>query len=82
MQKKKWTLRPEQGSRADILDLSNTYQIPPLVAMILNKRGITDPAEFLSPTLSVMHDPYLLRDMRPAVERIVSALKNHERIAV
>ena len=82
MQKKKWTLRPAQGSRADILDLSNTYQIPPLLAMILNKRGITDPAEFLSPTLSVIHDPYLLRDMRPAVERIVSALKNHERIAV
>ena len=51
---------------------------------ILTHRGITSEqkAIFLSPNYDKKHDPFLLPDMGPAVERLVTARKNQERITI
>jgi single-stranded-DNA-specific exonuclease len=51
---------------------------------ILKNRGITPEkkAIFLSPNYDARHDPFLLPDMKPAVERLVKARENQERITI
>ncbi len=65
--------------------LSKKLDIPPLVAQLLIKRGITDSQEgerFLSPLLQHLHDPFLMKDMDKAVDRVVQALKNRDKITI
>lgn len=51
---------------------------------ILKARGITpeQKAVFLSPNYDAKHDPFLLPDMRAAVERLVAARDRQERITI
>jgi single-stranded-DNA-specific exonuclease len=54
-------------------------------ARLLCIRDLADPAaarRFLSPSLADLHDPFLLAGMDVAVERILRALANRERIAI
>jgi single-stranded-DNA-specific exonuclease len=65
--------------------LADALNLHPTVARLLCLRGLSDPeraARFLSPTLDHLHDPFLLADMRRAVERIERALAGRERIAI
>jgi len=56
----------------------------PLLERLLKIRGIEDPLEdFLNPTFKYYRkDPFLFEDMSKAVERILQAIKNWERIVV
>lgn len=59
--------------------------IDPLRAQLLFARGLSGRAEvdaFLTPSFETRHDPFLMTDMEKAVERILSAIKNNERIAI
>lgn len=70
--------------RASAVKLSRSG-INPLVSVFLASRGMTtvEAAEnFLNDDLSRVHDPFLLKDMDIAVERINQAMENGERIAV
>ena len=56
----------------------------PLVSMVLSARGVRDPRQaqaYLRSDGGIL-DPYLMKDMKPAVQRIRQALKNREKIAV
>jgi single-stranded-DNA-specific exonuclease len=58
--------------------------VPPLVGALLLGRGI-DPenaAAFLRPHPAQLHDPYGLPDMEPAVERLLRAIRDGERVLV
>src|SRR5205823_5747687 len=55
----------------------------PIVAAVLANRGFSNPAhaaEFLSPKLEALHDPFLMRDMERAVGRIAAAIDTREPI--
>ncbi len=57
----------------------------PCISRLLQSRGLTNPetaAEFLRPALKHLRDPFLLPQMRLAVERILRALTNRERIVL
>jgi len=59
--------------------------LTPLVARLLVLRGVhtgEEAGEFLSPSLSQLHSPYLMRGMREAVERISAAIANREDILI
>jgi single-stranded-DNA-specific exonuclease len=65
--------------------LSSELELPLPLARILVSRGYDTPeaaASFLSPRLSEVGDPFLLPDMALAVERLIRALREKERIVV
>lgn len=57
-----------------------------LLDHLLHSRGITDPSEktaFLSPNYDLgTHDPFLLKDMKKAVDRILRAVAAGEKICI
>ena len=65
--------------------LSAELEISPVAARILADRGIRTAAEaraYIRPSLESLHDPFLMRDMGAAVDRLCRAIDNHERIMV
>ena len=66
-------------------ELASSLEIAPVVAQLLALRGLKSPEEAeqcVRPTLSNLHDPFLLRDLSVAFERLQRALAQGERIAV
>ena len=65
--------------------LSRELRVSPITARLLCIRGLDDPLSarrFLSPSLDDLLDPYRLTDLPTAVDRIMSAVANKERIAI
>ena len=63
--------------------LAKSLGLEPLVATVLANRGYAEPTAaraFLSPELSALHDPLLMRDMDRAVVRILAAIEKRELI--
>jgi single-stranded-DNA-specific exonuclease len=63
--------------------LAENLGCEPLVAAVLANRGYNDPEQaraFLSPQLSSLGDPLLMRDMDRAVNRIIAAINQREAI--
>jgi len=59
--------------------------VPPVIARLLCQRNLTDldaARRFLSPALDQLHDPFLLTGMRDAVERILRAVAQRERVVI
>jgi single-stranded-DNA-specific exonuclease len=78
-----WQTPPCDESR--IAGLSRELGISATTARLLCIRGLDDPevaSRFLTPSLDHLHDPFLLADMAPAVERIRGAIERRERIAI
>lgn len=81
---KKWVVRPA-GDAAKVETLSTALGIDPKLANLLVQRGIdtTESARrFFAPKLEELHDPYLMKDMMLAVQRIEQAISRQERVMV
>ena len=81
---KRWVVK-SQGDAKAVAELSTGLGISPVLANLLVQRGIDtlDKAErFFNPRLEELHDPFLMKDMERAVERIERAVKNNEKIMV
>ena len=72
----------KEHKQEDILKISNDYNIPPVIATILMNRGIEEPENFINPTENSLLDPFLMQGMNKAVDRIISAIENGEKIAI
>jgi len=59
-------------------------KVSPIVARLLALRSVTaeSAADFLAPSLSQLHSPYLMRGMTAAVERLSAAIANQEGILI
>ena len=80
----RWTIKPKP-SEEKIKHLAETLNVEDFVATLLVQRGIEtfeDAKRFFRPSLDDLHDPYLMKDMEKAVERIEKAIKNQENILV
>ena len=78
-----WNVIPFDSDRAE--SLAQALNLPSLVAQLLINRGLylADQArDFLSPALLHLPDPALMKDMNKAVNRILKAIQQKERIAV
>ncbi len=76
-----WHILDFDADRA--LEIARSLEIAPLFGQLLAQRGIMHEAEareFLQPDLSRLHDPFLMRDMDRAVERLERAIQTGERI--
>src|SRR5688572_15656220 len=75
----RWSLPEARGAEA----LAATLGVTPVTARILTARGYGDAEaarSFLDPGIEALHDPFLLLDARKAVERLLAAIRNQERI--
>lgn len=79
---KVWSVAKVNKERA--IAMASKLEIPPLLAMMLDIRGITkeeDVINFLQENKD-FSDPFLMKDMDKAVERITTAVENGEKICV
>jgi single-stranded-DNA-specific exonuclease len=82
--KTRWIVRQPPLDEA-VQTLSNELAISPLLALLLVNRGITEAESarcFLFDQGERFHDPFLLKDMDKAVNRIKQAILNEENILV
>ncbi|GFD71579.1 single-stranded-DNA-specific exonuclease RecJ [Tenacibaculum sp. KUL113] len=80
----RWTLKP-QPDTFKVKQLAKELSIDTTLAKILVQRGIEtfdDAKHFFRPSLSDLHDPFLMKDMEIAVQRIEKAIINNENILV
>jgi len=81
---KRWVLK-EQGDREVVLHLSQVLNINENLANLLAQRGVSTFEEakaYFRPQLDHLHDPFLMKDMEQAVQRIEIALRKNEKILV
>jgi single-stranded-DNA-specific exonuclease len=74
-----------QCNETAVTQLSQDLHVSPVTARLLCIRGMDDPElarRFLSPSLADLLDPNTLTDMPVAVDRILTAIANKERIAI
>jgi len=61
------------------------FKLSPIVAQILINRQITDletANRYLNSSLHDLHSPYLMKDMKQGVERLIQAVQGGEKVAV
>ena len=63
-------------------EIQEKYNINKLLAIILANREIEDIKTYLEPTRYDFHNPYEMPDMEKAVERILKAIDNKEKIII
>ena len=82
----KWNYQPPSQEQTEAAKaLAKETGINPVLCKLLLERGITSAAEakrFFRPQLSELHDPFLMKDMSIAVERLNQAMGKKERILV
>ena len=68
-----------------VRELAAQLNLPFSIAVVLFNRGFTSVEEinhFFNPGLQDLHDPFLLRDIEKAIERLQSALMNREKVLI
>jgi single-stranded-DNA-specific exonuclease len=83
MRAARWIL--PQVPETEAAALSTALKIGMPAARVLCARGFSNAAAaraFLSPAIEALHDPFLMRDMREAVERLRGAIDRREKILI
>jgi len=68
-----------------VTEFGKTLNINLYLASILLQRGISDydsAKKFFRPSLDQLHDPFLMKDMMPAVTRLKAAIDSNEKILI
>lgn len=80
----RWTLKPKP-SHKKVQSLASELNVSELIATLLVQRHIEtfeQARQFFRPSLDDLHDPYLMKDMDKAVDRIETAIDSGENILV
>ncbi|MGY6522134.1 MAG: single-stranded-DNA-specific exonuclease RecJ [Mongoliitalea sp.] len=80
----KWMIR-EKADESVVQSLSKDINVNPTLANMLANRGVHNfqlAKEFFRPDLDKLHDPFLMKDMDRAVERLQQAITKREKILV
>jgi single-stranded-DNA-specific exonuclease len=81
---RRWILSSANGA-SNAVSFSNNVCGLPCIARLLQRKGLLNDeqaADFLRPRLRQLSDPFLLPNMRAAVDRILCAIADHERIVL
>ena len=66
-----------------VKELHEQLKVNPIVSQLLVQRGIhtfEEARTFFRPSPAHLHDPFLMKDMDNAVQRIIQAIDNNEKI--
>ncbi len=80
---KRWVIAPSQPALTEILVRQLRLCVP--IAQVLVNRGFRDAdraSQFLNPQLRQLGDPFDLPEMAAAVDRILAAIQNRERVVI
>lgn len=80
---KKWEYFDKDKDKIEAIQ--KEFKISSLLANILANKGLKDKKEievFLNPTREDFHDPFLMPDMEIAVDRIMKAIENKEKVII
>ena len=80
---KRWTIL--QADEEKVNSLQQSLKIHRSICKILVERGIEtfqQAKDFYRPQLTDLHDPWLMKDMNKAVDRIIKAIESQEKILV
>ena len=80
---KQWKFYDEDDNK--IKDIQEKFNVGKLVANIIANRNVgtdEDIRIFLEPTREDFHDPFLFNDMEKAVNRIIQAIENKEKVLI
>ena len=78
---KKWQIY--ETNEAEINKISQKYNLNRLLSSIIVNRNIKEDIDvFLNPTRSNFYDPFLMPDMEIAVDRIIKAINNKEKMII
>jgi single-stranded-DNA-specific exonuclease len=81
---KRWVFQQQPPKRV-VANLCGELNINPILATLLAQRGIEDynsARDFFRPDIKQLHDPFLMKDMDAAVERLTLAISNNEKILI
>ncbi|HUW91640.1 MAG TPA: single-stranded-DNA-specific exonuclease RecJ, partial [Bacteroidales bacterium] len=81
---KRWLFK-EKGDETVARALATEMAVPLSVVNLMVQRGITSSSQaddFFNPSLKSLHDPFLMKDMNKAVDRISTAISRNEKILV
>ena len=84
MKTKNWVF-PKNRNIEQIKSFAKELNVPEIIADVLIQRDITNLEQarlFLKPTLDDLYDPFLMKDMDKAVDRILQAMNNNEKIMI
>jgi len=79
-----WKIR-ETGNKELENSLSKEFDIHPIISQILANRdlaGIEGTRRYLNPSLSDLHSPFLMKDMKAGIQRLLKAIHNNEKIVI
>lgn len=82
--KKRWVINTPPAWD-NIEQLAKGLDCNPVIANLLIQRGVNTVEEaraFFHPTLDMLHDPFLMKDMEKAVERLEQAINNREKVMI
>ena len=80
---KKWVCKEIDENQVN--DLVKKYKINEVLARILINKGITSKEDielFMNPTRNDFHDPFLMPDMEIAVQRVIKAIEDNQKIMI
>jgi len=84
MKEKRWIIR-EDYDLENVEKLAASLGVDRIIATLLIERGVTtfeEARRFFRPGLDQIHDPFLMKGMRQAIERINEAIERRQRIMV
>jgi len=80
---KRWRFKQIDHEASD--KLCDSLRIHPVICDMLSNRGISsfeEAKDFFRPSLKQLHDPFLMKDMRIATDRIMRAIRTNEKILI
>ena len=81
---KKWNIHQIKKTEV-VSSLQNALSVDEVISKLLVLRGINTFEEaktFFRPTLDMLHDPFLMKGMDVAIERIIKAISNKEKVLI
>jgi len=81
---KRWVIN-EPGDDETVEALMESLGVDRVIANLLVQRGVTSfesAKAFFRPSLDDLHDPFLMKDMTEAIDRLTTAMEKQERVLV
>jgi len=81
---KRWVIK-ERGDRERIKELAQSLNIDESLSNLLVQRGVQsfdEARSYFRPSLSHLHDPFLMKDMDKAVDRVRKAIDRKEKVLI